>query len=85
MRLFEKRMVNKSIYKEESNRMAENVPNEDLHDMCSSPIRNEMVSMWHAWEKKIYDPFFTNIWGMKSNRVLKKWDRSAWIGFVGCG
>jgi len=35
-------MVNKSIYKEESNRMGENVPNEDLHDMCSSPIRDEM-------------------------------------------
>jgi hypothetical protein len=42
MRLFEKRMVNKSIYKEVSNRMAENVPNEDLHDMCSSQIRDEM-------------------------------------------
>jgi hypothetical protein len=35
-------MVNKSIYKEESNRMVENVPNEDLHDMCSSPVRDEM-------------------------------------------
>ena len=29
--------------------------------------------------------FFTNMWGMKSNRALKKWDRYAWIGFVGCG
>ena len=35
-------MVNKYIYEEESNRMAGNVPNENLQDTCSSPIRDEM-------------------------------------------
>jgi hypothetical protein len=36
-------VVNKSTYKEEGNRMAENLPNEDLQDTCSSQIRDEMV------------------------------------------
>ena len=86
MRLFERRVVNKNIYKDESNRMAENVPNEDLQDVCCAPIKDEMGEhVARMGETDIWTVFFSYICvGMKLNRVLKKLGGNAWIGFIDC-
>jgi hypothetical protein len=54
--------------------------------MCSSPIKDEMGEhVARMGENDIWTVFFFYMWGMKSNMALKKWDRRAWIGFIGCG